>query len=280
MTLPNAAVQAGAAAYASFKNHGLQRDLVLYHGAHVRLPWYADMGPRSPPANSEPSAASSASLDHRIRRLPLRYSAHFIRPEGFRSPTSTLARSGHETRIRRRTPSFQLARLGLQNSSADVHGLPHRRVAQVCAQSWPSGTRSTPATCWPHGSPPGLELDLYQEAGSAPATSPSSASSSTASASRASAFHPSSTRVSRRSEPPRFYVTRTTPDGTRKRGVVFISEFVPRAAITLVARSFYEEPYATLPMRHRHRAPPRPFAYVSRYRWRDRATRKSGTHSP
>jgi uncharacterized protein len=30
----------------------------------------------------------------------------------------------------------------------------------------------------------------------------------------------------------RFYVTRTEPDGTRKRGVVFISELVPRAAIT------------------------------------------------
>ena len=48
----------------------------------------------------------------------------------------------------------------------------------------------------------------------------------------------------------RFYVTRTDPDGTRKRGVVFIREFVPRAAITLIANSLYEEPYATLPMRH------------------------------
>ncbi len=48
----------------------------------------------------------------------------------------------------------------------------------------------------------------------------------------------------------RFYVTRTEPDGTRKRGVVFIREFVPRAAITLIANSAYEEPYSTLPMRH------------------------------
>jgi uncharacterized protein YqjF (DUF2071 family) len=48
----------------------------------------------------------------------------------------------------------------------------------------------------------------------------------------------------------RFYVARTEPDGTRKRGVVFISEFVPRAAISIVARSLYEEPYRTLPMRH------------------------------
>ena len=48
----------------------------------------------------------------------------------------------------------------------------------------------------------------------------------------------------------RFYVARTEPDGTRRRGVVFIREFVPRAAITLIANSLYEEPYATLPMRH------------------------------
>lgn len=45
----------------------------------------------------------------------------------------------------------------------------------------------------------------------------------------------------------RFYVARTEPDGTRKRGVVFVREFVPRAAITLIANALYEEPYATLP---------------------------------
>ena len=48
----------------------------------------------------------------------------------------------------------------------------------------------------------------------------------------------------------RFYVTRTEPNGARKRGVVFIREFVPRAAITHIANSLYEEPYATLTMRH------------------------------
>ncbi len=54
----------------------------------------------------------------------------------------------------------------------------------------------------------------------------------------------------------RFYVRRPQPDGTIRRGVVFIREFVPRAAITLIANSFYEEPYATLPTRHSfvHRA--------------------------
>jgi uncharacterized protein YqjF (DUF2071 family) len=45
----------------------------------------------------------------------------------------------------------------------------------------------------------------------------------------------------------RFYVAHTAPDGMRRRGVVFIREFVPRAAITFVANTFYEEPYATLP---------------------------------
>jgi uncharacterized protein YqjF (DUF2071 family) len=48
----------------------------------------------------------------------------------------------------------------------------------------------------------------------------------------------------------RFYVRRRDADGTLRRGVVFVREFVPRAAITFVATRFYEEPYATLPMRH------------------------------
>jgi uncharacterized protein len=47
----------------------------------------------------------------------------------------------------------------------------------------------------------------------------------------------------------RFYVRRTESDGTQKRGVVFIREFVPRAAISLLANTLYEEPYATLPTR-------------------------------
>jgi uncharacterized protein len=47
----------------------------------------------------------------------------------------------------------------------------------------------------------------------------------------------------------RFYVRRTEADGTQKRGVVFIREFVPLAAITIVANTLYEEPYATLPTR-------------------------------
>jgi uncharacterized protein YqjF (DUF2071 family) len=48
----------------------------------------------------------------------------------------------------------------------------------------------------------------------------------------------------------RFYVRRVEPDGTSRRGVVFIREFVPRHAITVIANALYEEPYRTLPMRH------------------------------
>ena len=68
----------------------------------------------------------------------------------------------------------------------------------------------------------------------------------------------------------RFYVRRTEPDGTQKRGVIFIREFVPRLAITFVAKTFYEEPYATLPMRHKI-----DYGYdslVVDYRWRYRGT--------
>ena len=48
----------------------------------------------------------------------------------------------------------------------------------------------------------------------------------------------------------RFYVKRREADGTVRRGVVFVREFVPRAAITLVARTFYDEPYSTVPTTH------------------------------
>lgn len=47
----------------------------------------------------------------------------------------------------------------------------------------------------------------------------------------------------------RFYVRRQTAAGWR-RGVAFIRELVPRRAIAFVARTFYDEPYAAVPMRH------------------------------
>lgn len=48
----------------------------------------------------------------------------------------------------------------------------------------------------------------------------------------------------------RFYVRRKASDGWR-RGVVFIKEIVPRAAIALMAQAFYNEPYVALPMSSR-----------------------------
>jgi len=54
----------------------------------------------------------------------------------------------------------------------------------------------------------------------------------------------------------RFYVTHTEPGGTSKRGVVFISELVPRYAIAFVAKHIYEEPYTAIPTRHSIEATP------------------------
>lgn len=47
----------------------------------------------------------------------------------------------------------------------------------------------------------------------------------------------------------RFYV-RYQDAGEWKRGVVFIKEIVPRAALTLVANTLYGEHYETMPMQH------------------------------
>lgn len=48
----------------------------------------------------------------------------------------------------------------------------------------------------------------------------------------------------------RFYVRRRMPDGTWRRGVVFLSEIVPRPAITAVARALYGEAYSTATTAH------------------------------
>jgi hypothetical protein len=63
----------------------------------------------------------------------------------------------------------------------------------------------------------------------------------------------------------RFYVKRREPDGTIKRGVVFIREFVPLAAIACVARHFYEEPYKAIPTRHHIQS--RPGNLFVEYSW-------------
>ncbi len=64
----------------------------------------------------------------------------------------------------------------------------------------------------------------------------------------------------------RFYVRRRDGDEVR-RGVVFVSEIVPRRAIALVARTFYNENYVALPMTHEIRLIGDSGLVVA-YRWR------------
>ncbi len=49
----------------------------------------------------------------------------------------------------------------------------------------------------------------------------------------------------------RYYVRRPMPDGSYRRGVVFLREIVPKPMITLLARALYGEAYATAPTAHR-----------------------------
>lgn len=65
----------------------------------------------------------------------------------------------------------------------------------------------------------------------------------------------------------RFYVRRLGPEGWR-RGVVFIKEIVPRAAIATVARWVYNENYVALPMQHEVTASLAPPSLVVDYSWR------------
>ncbi len=63
----------------------------------------------------------------------------------------------------------------------------------------------------------------------------------------------------------RFYVRHH--DGKEwKRGVVFIKEIVPRAAITFIANNLYKEHYATMPMRHRWEV--NDHSRTTEYQWR------------
>ena len=66
----------------------------------------------------------------------------------------------------------------------------------------------------------------------------------------------------------RFYVRRSMPDGSSRRGVIFLSEIVPRAAITLVAQTLYGEAYSTAPTRHEWSQ--KPDTLHVRYGWKHR----------
>lgn len=65
----------------------------------------------------------------------------------------------------------------------------------------------------------------------------------------------------------RTYVRRLAPEGWR-RGVVFIREMVPRRAIAWTARTWYNEPYRTLPMRHDISRRADGWPVSARYEWR------------
>ena len=67
----------------------------------------------------------------------------------------------------------------------------------------------------------------------------------------------------------RFYVRREAA-GVLKRGVVFVRELVPRRAIALIARLWYNEPYRALPMSHRF-APNSRTGTDRQYAWRTRS---------
>src|ERR1700722_17549821 len=99
-----------------------------------------------------------------------------------------------------------------------------------------------PATLAPH-LPPGTELDFYQ--GRCYVSLVGFLFDRTRLKGIAIPFHTSFEEVNLR-----FYVRRGEPDGTSRRGVVFLREFVPRHAITMIANALYEEPYRTLPIGH------------------------------
>lgn len=65
----------------------------------------------------------------------------------------------------------------------------------------------------------------------------------------------------------RLYVRRAAPEGMR-RGVVFVKELVPRAAVAWTARRFYHERYSSLPMRHRIERPGSAGSTSVTYEWR------------
>lgn len=78
----------------------------------------------------------------------------------------------------------------------------------------------------------------------------------------------------------RFYVTRTEADGTRKRGVVFLREYVPRMAISLTAKWLYEEPYETVPMMHHIRLDQDALKVAYQWEWRGKRQRLAVVAEP
>jgi uncharacterized protein len=69
----------------------------------------------------------------------------------------------------------------------------------------------------------------------------------------------------------RFYVRRPMPDGSFRRGAVFVREIVPRPAITWVANTLYKERYSAFPMHHQWTETPEllevEYAWRQKGRW-------------
>ena len=77
----------------------------------------------------------------------------------------------------------------------------------------------------------------------------------------------------------RFYVRRK--DGNDwKRGVVFVKEIVPRAAIAFVARTLYNEPYVALPTRHTVNQDNAEYAWRFDGRWNSLRVTPTGSPGP
>ena len=77
----------------------------------------------------------------------------------------------------------------------------------------------------------------------------------------------------------RFYVRREVA-GTVRRGVVFIREVVPRAAIAAIARWTYNEPYVACPMRSVTGPTGARYAWEHAGRWNHLAVEVAGEPSP
>ena len=78
----------------------------------------------------------------------------------------------------------------------------------------------------------------------------------------------------------RFYVRHTDASGASHRGVVFLQELVPRAAVTLIANTLYGESYRTRPTRHTWRHTDNSFEVEYQWRWRSTWSRIAVEASP
>ena len=75
----------------------------------------------------------------------------------------------------------------------------------------------------------------------------------------------------------RFYVNHTTKEGSIKRGVVFISEIVPKPAIAWVANNLYKEKYIATAMKYTAAAKENKLTFNYGWEWKDKSNLISAT---